>query len=69
MVDNDTSFECRDKKKEGIPYWQDRIKVLHKKFMFETMTECSARSFGWYVPENILKPKSEIGVQAFIKCD
>ena len=46
MVDNDTSFEYRDKKKEGICYWQDRIKVLQKKFMFETMTECSARSFG-----------------------
>ena len=27
--------------------------------MCETMIECSARSFGWYVAENILKPKPE----------
>ena len=58
-MDNDNSFECPDKKKEGIRYRRDTIEVLHKKFKCETMTECSARSFGRSVPENILKPKPE----------
>ena len=59
MMDNDNSFECPDKKKEGIRYRRDIIEVLHEKFMCETMIECSARSFGRYVPENIPKPKPE----------
>ena len=67
-MDNDNSFECPDKKKEGIRYRRDKIEVLHKKFMCETMIDCSARSFGRYVPENILKPKLKDWVQAFVKC-
>ena len=59
MMDNDNSSECPDKKKEGIHYRRETTEVLHKKFMCETMIECSARSFGRYVPENILKPKPE----------
>ena len=59
MMDNDNSFECPDKKKEGIRYRRDIIEVLHEKFMCEAMIECSARSFGRYVPENIPKPKPE----------
>ena len=59
MMDSDNSFECPGKKKEWIRYRRDINEVLHEKFMCETMIECSARSFGRYVPENILKPKSE----------
>ena len=58
-MDNNNSFECPDKKKEGIRYWRDTIEVLHEKFMCETMIECSEHSFSRYIPENILKPKPE----------
>ena len=59
MMDNDNSFECPDKKKEGVHYRRNTTEVLKEKFLCETMIECSARSFGRYVPENILNPRPE----------
>ena len=68
VLDNDNSFECPDKNKEGVRYRRDTLEVLREKFMCETMIECSERSFGRYVPDNILKPKPEDWAPAFAKC-
>ena len=68
-MDNDNSFGCPDKKKEGVRYRRDTIEVLPEKFMSETMIECSARSFGRYVPENIYWSQNlKIRVQVIVKC-
>ena len=58
MMDNDNSFECPDKK-EGVRYRWDTVEVLHEKFMAETMVDCSVRTFGRYIPSNIVKPKPQ----------
>ena len=59
MLDNQNSFECPDKKNDGICFRRDTLEILHERFMMETLIECSLRSFTRYIPPSIKKPKPE----------
>ena len=59
MLDNDNSFECPDKKKEGVRCRRDTIEILHEKFLAEAIVECLLSNFARYLPKNVVKPKPE----------
>ena len=59
MLDNQNSFECPDKKNDGILYQRDTLEILHERFMMDTLVDCSLRSFTRYVPSIVRKPRRE----------